>query len=112
MMTNNFIMKLLYIFLVLVLPFYAFALDEYVIVIKDHKFIPEKLEIPANVKVRLIIDNQDNEVEEFESVDLRREKIIPAKGRVKINIGPLEPGEYKIFGDFHSSSANGLIIVY
>ena len=102
-------MRLLYVFLIL--PFCACALDEYVLVIKDHKFIPERLEIPANVKVKLIVDNQDDEVEEFESFDLRREKIIPAKGKIKINIGPLEPGEYKVFGDFHSSSANGLIIV-
>ena len=102
-------MKLLYI--LLILPFYAFAFDEYVIVIKDHKFIPERLEIPANVKVKLVVDNQDDEVEEFESFDLRREKIVPARGKIKINIGPLGPGEYKIFGDFHSNSANGLIIV-
>lgn len=98
-------------YILLILPVCSLALDEYFLIIKDHKFIPEKLEIPANIKIKLIVENQDDEAEEFESFDLKREKIIPAKGKIKINIGPLDPGEYKIFGDFHSSSASGLIVV-
>ena len=96
---------------ILLFPIACFAVDEYEIIIKNHQFIPQNLDVPANKKIKLTVCNQDNEVEEFESFDLRREKIIPAKGKIKINIGPLEKGEYKIFGDFHSDSANGLIIV-
>jgi len=81
------------------------------LIIKDHKFIPDILEIPANKKIKLIVHNQDDEVEEFESFDLRREKLIPAKGKIKVNIGPLEPGEYKFFGEFHMQTAQGKIIV-
>ena len=32
---------------------------EYTITIKDHKFTPETVEIPANTKVRLIVKNED-----------------------------------------------------
>jgi hypothetical protein len=103
--------KILFIYVLCFYSFAALASDEHIIVIKDHKFIPDKLHIPANKKVKLVIHNQDNEVEEFESFDLRREKIIPANGQIKLNIGPLEPGEYKIFGDFHSDTALGIIIV-
>ena len=86
------------------------AHEEYIIVIKDHHFIPHKLAIPAGTKVKLIIDNQDDEVEEFESLELHREKIIPPHGKIKMKIGPLEPGEYKFFGDFHSQTAQGIIV--
>ena len=50
-------------------------------------------------------------MEEFESLDLHREKIVPANGRIKVNIGPLDRGEYKFFGDFHNDKAQGIILV-
>lgn len=88
----------------------ALAIDEYILILKDHHFIPEKIYIPAYTKIKLIIDNQDNEVEEFESFALHREKIVPALSKIKINIGPIDPGEYKFFGDFHTKTAQGVII--
>ena len=96
--------------LFIILPLNLLAVEEYIIVIKDHYFIPNRLIIPAHQKIKLIIDNHDNEVEEFESFDLRREKIVPHNAKIKINIGPLDPGEYKFFGDFHSRTAKGVII--
>ena len=79
-------MKLLY--LLLLMSFQALAVEEYVLAIKDHQFIPDQVLIPSGKKVKLIIHNQDNEVEEFESFDLRREKIVPANDKIIINIGP------------------------
>lgn len=85
--------------------------NEYILIIKEHRFIPDRLVIPANKKVKLIIDNQDNEAEEFESFDLRREKIVPSNSKIKVKVGPLDPGEYKFFGEFHIKTAQGVIIV-
>ncbi len=82
---------------------------EYKIVIKEHKFIPQNFEIPSEQKVKLIIDNQDDSVEEFESFDLQREKIVKGGKSVVVFIGPLKPGTYKYFGDFHSKTAQGII---
>ncbi len=96
--------------LFLIIPLNIFAADEYSIILKDHHFIPDRLIVPIYKKVRILIDNQDNEVEEFESFDLRREKILPYNTQITINIGPLEPGEYKFFGDFHSKTAKGIVI--
>ena len=42
--------------------------------IKDHKFNPEVLELPAGKKIRITVHNQDSTIEEFESIDLKREK--------------------------------------
>jgi len=94
----------------LVAPLNLIASEEYILTIKNHYFIPEIIKIPANQKIKLIIENQDDEVEEFESFDLYREKIVPSQGRIKVNIGPLKPGEYKFFGDFHRQTAKGVII--
>ena len=84
--------------------------NEYVITIQDHRFSPEELKIPANQKVKLRIENHDPTPEEFESYHLNREKIIAAKGQITLYLGPLKPGEYQYFGDFHQNTAKGLII--
>ncbi|HZQ62707.1 MAG TPA: cupredoxin domain-containing protein [Casimicrobiaceae bacterium] len=90
----------------------AFAAEpEFTLVIRDHKFQPAELKIPANTKVRLIVDNQDATAEEFESKDLKREKVIPPKSKGTVLIGPLKPGRYTFVGEFHESTAKGVIIV-
>ncbi len=88
----------------------AFAAEEFTIIIKDHKFSPEVLEVPAGRKIKLIVDNQDPTPEEFESHDLAREKIIGGNRKGKVFIGPLEPGEYSYFGEFNMDTAQGVII--
>lgn len=82
----------------------------YDIVIKDHKFTPETLMVPAGVKIKLIVDNQDPTPEEFESHDMNREKIIAGNTKATIFVGPLEPGKYHYFGEFNMDSANGYIV--
>lgn len=80
------------------------------IVIKDHKFTPETIEVPAGQKVKLKVINQDVTPEEFESHDLNREKIINGNSKATIFIGPLKPGRYHYFGEFNADSANGYIV--
>ena len=54
--------------------------------------------------------NLDNSPEEFESYSLHREKLIPAGGQITVYVGPLDPGRYDFFGEFHSDTAKGQII--
>ena len=81
------------------------------ITIKDHKFVPNIVEVPKSTKIRLIVHNEDDTVEEFESHDLHREKIVMPNESINIILAPLKPGKYEIFGDFHQDTAQGLIIV-
>ncbi|MFI9654964.1 cupredoxin domain-containing protein [Guyparkeria sp. GHLCS8-2] len=79
--------------------------------IKDHRFQPEAVTIPAGEKVKLMVHNQDATPEEFESYELNREKIIPGHSKAVIFVGPLEPGEYPFFGEFNQATAQGRVIV-
>jgi heme/copper-type cytochrome/quinol oxidase subunit 2 len=81
------------------------------ITIKDHKFVPNTVEVPKSTKIKLIVHNEDDTVEEFESHDLHREKIVMPHESINIILAPLAPGKYEIFGDFHQDTAQGLIIV-
>lgn len=83
----------------------------FVIQIENHKFKPESLEVPANTAFTLTVENLDKTVEEFESDDLRQEKIIGGGKKINLEIKPLKVGEYKFFGEFHSKTAQGKIIV-
>jgi plastocyanin len=89
----------------------AWAQDaELRLVIRDHKFVPAEITVPAGKKVKLVIENQDATAEEFESYELNREKVVPPNGQVMIFVGPLEPGRYPFFGDFHKDTAKGVLI--
>lgn len=87
------------------------AMPEFEIEIRNHLFQPDRLEIPANTKVKLIIYNRDATPEEFESYELNREKVILGGRKAVVFIGPLEPGEYPFFGEFNPQTALGTIIV-
>jgi hypothetical protein len=87
------------------------AVTEYHIQLKDHLFFPSRITIPANQKVKLVIDNQDNTPEEFDSFSLNREKVIFANRKASIFIGPLKPGEYDFFGEYNPNTATGTVIV-
>ncbi len=78
--------------------------------IRDHHFVPTELTVPAGTKIKLVIDNQDPTAEEFESYELNREKVVPANAQITIFVGPLDPGRYPFFGDFHKDSATGVLI--
>lgn len=84
---------------------------ELALVIKDHRFEPSEPVVPANQRVRLTVHNQDSTPEEFESKALGREKIIPAKSKAVIFVGPLKPGRYTFVGEFHEDTAQGVLVV-
>jgi len=82
----------------------------YTLILKDHKFQPTEIEIPADKKITLIVKNQDPTPEEFESIELRREKVVPGGEQITVYIGPLKPGRYEFFGDFNPATARGHIV--
>ncbi len=92
----------------------AYAASETVeihLVIKDHKFQPEQIEVPAGIPLRLTVENQDATIEEFDSPDLKREKIIPGNSSIHIKLAPLKIGSYCFVGEFHADTAKGCLIV-
>ena len=95
----------------LMLPLASQAADlEFGLTIKDHRFTPTELKVPAGKKVKLVVSNQDSTPEEFESHELNREKVIAGNGKATIYVGPLKPGRYPFFGEFNEKTARGVIV--
>ena len=88
----------------------AVQAQEYVLTIKDHKFTPTELKVPANQRIVITVINEDATAEEFESNVLKVEKVIAGKSRGTVRIGPLAPGKYPFVGEFHESTAKGVLI--
>lgn len=78
--------------------------------IKNQAFSPDTLTIPADTRVRIMVKNADSLPAEFESYDLNREKVVPGGSTVPVYVGPLDPGRYGFFNDFHPSSKGHLIV--
>jgi len=83
---------------------------DFTLVIRDHRFEPAELQVPAGKKIRIVIDNQDPTPEEFESHELNREKVIPAKSKIPVYVGPLAPGRYSFIGEFNARTARGVLV--
>ena len=89
----------------------ARAEDLPVLVFHNHRFEPSRIEVPAHTKIRLLVKNTDDTADEFESTMLNREKLVTPGQTITVFLGPLEPGEYKFFGDFHQDTAQGVLVV-
>ena len=83
---------------------------ETLLFIKNHRFEPAELKVPAGQRIKLVVHNQDATPEEFESHSLNREKIVPGGAKVTIYIGPLNPGRYEFYGEYNEATAKGAVI--
>lgn len=76
--------------------------------IRNQAFEPQTLTIPAGRTVKIVVTNKDAVPAEFESNDFNREIVVPGKSTVPVYVGPLKPGTYGFFNDFHPASTGTL----
>lgn len=79
--------------------------------LKDHKFDPPALTVPAGQRFVLIVRNADDTPAEFESKRLGAEKVVSAGREATIRLGPLKSGAYPFADEYHEDSAKGVLTV-
>lgn len=89
----------------------AAADDAFTLTIKDHRFSPETIKVPAGQEFDLTVINADPTAEEFESNDLHIEKVIAGGKQMTFHIGALAAGTYDFVGERHEDTALGKLIV-
>lgn len=87
----------------------AWAADSVKLVLKDHRFTPSEVTVPAGQRLAIEVENQDGTPAEFESRDLRVEKVVAPHGRITVAVGPLKPGIYKFVDEYHEDVAVGTL---
>jgi plastocyanin len=80
------------------------------ITIENNRFSPEEIRVKAGEPFVLVVTNKDKAPEEFESKDLRIEKVVPAGKTMKIRVRALKAGTYPFVGEYHENTAKGRII--
>ena len=85
------------------------AADPIALTLNGHKFAPAEVTAPANQKFQIKVTNNDDTPAEFESHDLKVEKIVVPGGTVTVTAGPLKPGTYQFFDDYHPDDAKGAV---
>ena len=91
-------------------PSYADDMPTFNLAIRAGRFVPEMIEVPVNTKFRLLIKNEGPGAEEFESIELHKEKVLAPGASSFLIFQPLKPGSYKFFGDFHPNTAQGRFV--
>ena len=84
--------------------------DDLTLTLKDHKFTPAEIKVPANQRVQLTVINDDATPEEFDSKSLKVEKVVAGKSKGIVRIGPLKPGRYPFVGEYHEATAKGVVV--
>jgi len=88
----------------------ADAPPEVALAIEAHRFQPDEIRVKAGAPFVLVIANRDAGPEEFDSTDLRIEKVIPAGKTVRLRLPALKPGTYPFVGEYHEKTARGRIV--
>lgn len=96
---------------VFVLPARAADPVQLQLLLRDHRFEPGELRAPAGVPIEITLKNEDRTVEEFDSKDLKTEKVVAGGRSVVIRLRPQQPGRYRFVGEFHERTAQGVLVV-
>jgi plastocyanin len=80
------------------------------ITLRDHRFEPSELHVPAGKRISLTVVNTDPLSEEFDSSALKVEKVVAGKSQGVVHISPLKPGTYDFIGEYHEQTAKGQMI--
>jgi len=88
----------------------AQELASFKLVARDGVFTPALIEVPAGKRVCLEVTNEGKTPVEFESRDLKQEKVIPPGGKATFTINAMKPGEYRFFDEFHEKTGQGKFV--
>jgi hypothetical protein len=80
------------------------------LVARDGAFEPLTIEVPAGKRFKIEISNEGKGPMEFESRDLKQEKVLASGAKSSVVINGLRPGAYVFFDDYHPDAPKGNIV--
>ena len=78
--------------------------------LQNHKFTPGVIKVKANQPSMIVMVNKDATAEEFDSSDLKIEKVVAGGQSGNIRVRALKPGTYHFMGEYHDKTAQGVVI--
>ena len=72
---------------------------------------PAMIEVPADTRFKIEIENEGSDPVEFESAELHLEKVLAGGAKSYVVINGLKPGTYVFFDDFHPDTGKVHVVV-
>jgi hypothetical protein len=72
---------------------------------------PAMIEVPADTRFKIEIENEGTDPVEFESTELHLEKVLAGGAKSYVVINGLKPGTYIFFDDFHPNTGKVRVVV-
>jgi hypothetical protein len=82
---------------------------EIAVTIEKDQFQPNEIKVKANTPFTLVVTNKNAKPIEFESKDLRIEKVVPPGKTVNVQIRALKPGTYPFFDDYNKAATGRIV---
>jgi hypothetical protein len=80
------------------------------VTLQNHRFTPNVIHVKANQSFAIHLFNKDATADEFDSSALKVEKVVSGNSDGMVRIRPLAPGKYPFMGEYHSATAQGVVI--
>ena len=91
-------------------PAGALADSPIAVTLQNHRFSPSVIHVKANTPVIITLSNKDSTAEEFDSASLKVEKVVAGNSSGNVRIRALAKGKYPFMGEYHSQTAQGVVI--
>jgi len=96
--------------LLLMLPACAGESAPIAVTLKNHLFTPSEIHVKANTPFVIALTNDDDTADEFDSSSMKVEKVVAGHSSGNVRIRPLAPGRYPFMGEYHSDTAQGVVV--
>lgn len=77
------------------------ALPSFSLAIRDGVFAPQRLEVPAGQRIKIVLRNEGPGPLEFENAEMNVEKILAAGAESFVVLPKLKPGEYEFVDEYN-----------
>ena len=72
---------------------------------------PAMIEVPADTRFKIEIENEGNDPIEIENTELHLEKVLAGGAKSYVVVNALKPGTYIFFDDFHPDTGKVHVVV-
>ncbi len=103
-------MRLIFTSALLLAATQVHADDPISVTLQNHKFTPSEIHVKANTPSVIALTNKDSTAEEFNSTSLKVEKVVAGNSSGNVRIRALAPGRYPFMGEYHSATAQGVVV--
>ncbi|MGE3873888.1 MAG: cupredoxin domain-containing protein [Parvibaculaceae bacterium] len=82
----------------------------YEMTLKGQTFTPAELKVPAGEPFIIKLKNENDAPAEFESKEMKFEKIVAGHSEILARVKALPGGEFEFYDEYHEDTARGTVV--